>query len=244
MKRERIAGIHALEAVLDTHPEQLIRVWIKATGSRLNALRGRLDQAGIRWESVDESRLERLADGLVHQGVVAEYQPAPPLTEHDLPDLMASHDAPLLLILDGVQDPHNLGACLRSAAAAGACAVITPRDRSAALTSAARRTAAGAAERVPLVVVTNLARVMRQLAKSGVWCVGLDASAPQSLFEANLKGSIALVLGGEHKGLRRLTAEHCDQLLHIPMAAEMESLNVSVAAGVALFSVVRARHLP
>lgn len=242
MKRERIVGIHAVEGVLDTHPEQLVRVWIKPTGSRLNALRERLDALNVVWETVDERSLDRLAAGQTHQGVVADYRPPPPMDEHDLSAILTEHDAPLLLILDGVQDPHNLGACLRSAAAAGAHAVIVPRDRAASLTSGARRSAAGAAERIPLVVVTNLARVMRQLAEAGVWCVGLAAAAEGSLFEVDLRGPLALVLGSEHKGLRRLTAEQCDQLVRIPMNAEMDSLNVSVAAGVALFAAVRARQ--
>jgi len=242
MKRERIVGIHAIEGVLDTHPEQLMRVWIKPTGSRLNALRERLDALSVAWETVDERSLDRLAAGQTHQGVVADYRPPPAMDERDLPAILAQHDAPLLLILDGVQDPHNLGACLRSAAAAGAHAVIVPRDRAASLTSGARRSAAGAAERIPLVVVTNLARVMRQLAEAGVWCVGLAAAAEASLFEVDLRGPLALVLGSEHKGLRRLTAEQCDQLVRIPMNAEMDSLNVSVAAGVALFAAVRARQ--
>jgi len=241
MKRERIAGIHAIEGVLDTYPEQLVRVWIKPTGSRLNALRARLDALGVVWETVDERSLDKLAAGQTHQGVVADYRPPAPLDEGDLDAILAQHEHPLLLILDGVQDPHNLGACLRSAAAAGACAVIVPRDRAASLTSGARRSAAGAAERIPLLVVTNLARVMRQLAEAGVWCVGLDGAAEASLFDVDLRGPLALVMGSEHKGLRRLTASHCDHLVSIPMHGDMDSLNVSVAAGVALFAAVRAR---
>jgi 23S rRNA (guanosine2251-2'-O)-methyltransferase len=147
----------------------------------------------------------------------------------------------LLLILDGVQDPHNLGACLRSAAAAGATAVIVPKDRAATLTPTARKVAAGGAERVPLVRVTNLARCMKDLQDAGIWIVGLAGEAEASLYSVDLKGPMAIAMGGEGEGLRRLTREHCDYLAKIPMASGMESLNVSVAAGISLFEALRQR---
>jgi len=155
--------------------------------------------------------------------------------------LEAAQGAPLLLVLDGVQDPHNLGACLRSADAAGVTAVIAPRDRSAGLTAVARKVAAGAAETVPFVPVVNLARALRDLKERGVWLVGTDDTADKTLFEADLKGPVALVMGSEGEGLRRLTRECCDQLVSIPMAGAVESLNVSVATGVVLFEAVRQR---
>jgi len=186
--------------------------------------------------------VERLAEGGRHQGVVAEVEPRAGDPETQLEEaLEAAAGPPLLLVLDGVQDPHNLGACLRSADAAGVAAVIVPRDRAAGLTPVVRKVAAGAAESVPLVAVINLARTLRQLKERGVWLVGTDDAAGRSLFEADLTGPVALVMGSEGEGLRRLTRDCCDQLVSIPMAGAVESLNVSVAAGVALFEAVRQR---
>jgi 23S rRNA (guanosine2251-2'-O)-methyltransferase len=147
----------------------------------------------------------------------------------------------LLLVLDGVTDPHNLGACLRTADAAGAAAVVLPKDRSAAVDSVARKVAAGAAEFVPVVTVTNLARALGRLKEAGIWVVGTDGEAPQSLYEADLNRPLALALGAEGEGLRRLTRDTCDFLVRIPMSGQVESLNVSVAAGVALFEAGRQR---
>jgi len=165
------------------------------------------------------------------------------LTEPDLEDLLSTAIDPLFLILDQVQDPHNLGACLRSAAAAGASAVILPKDRSAALTPAARKVAAGAAEVVPVIRITNLSRCIKTMQQYGVWVVGTAADADATIHSVDLRGPMALVLGGEAGGLRRLTAENCDVLASIPMTGAVESLNVSVAAGVCLFEAVRQRNL-
>lgn len=243
MKRELIAGINALEGLLEASPERIVRVWLKPGGRRLDALGQRLAAAGVAVEHCEERTLDRRAGGLRHQGVLAECLPAPSLDEHDLTALLDSHDGPpLLLVLDQVQDPHNLGACLRTARAAGALAVIVPKDRAASLTPAARRAAAGAAEHLPLISVTNLARTLTSLADRGIWLVGLAGEAETSLFDCSLDGPLALVLGSEEKGLRRLTRERCDQLVRIPMAGDTESLNVSVAAGIALFSAVRTRR--
>jgi len=194
--------------------------------------------------AAEPSQLDKLAEGVWHQGVVAELAPAVRATdpETQLEDaLAAASGPPLLLVLDGVQDPHNLGACLRSAAAAGATAVIVPKDRAASLTPTARKVAAGGAERVPLVRVTNLARCMKDLQDAGIWIVGLAGEAESSLYGIDLKGPMAIAMGGEGEGLRRLTREHCDYLAKIPRASGMESLNVSVAAGISLFEAVRQR---
>lgn len=242
MKRELVAGINALEGLLEASPERIVRVWLKPAGRRLEALAQRLSSAGVPVEYCEERTLDRRAGGLRHQGVLAECLPAPSLDENDLIALLETRDGPpLLLVLDQVQDPHNLGACLRTARAAGALAVIVPKDRAASLTPAARRAAAGAAEHLPLIVVTNLARTLAALADQGIWLVGLAGEAEDSLFDCRLDGPLALVLGSEEKGLRRLTRERCDQLVRIPMAGDTESLNVSVAAGIALFSAVRTR---
>ncbi len=175
---------------------------------------------------------------------MARCAPPAPRSEAELERRLDALDhPPLLLVLDGVQDPHNLGACLRSADAAGADAVLAPRDRAAGLTPAVRKVAAGAAEHLPFVVVTNLARALRALRERGVRVVGTAGEAETSLYAAELRGPLALVVGGEARGLRRLTREHCDLLVALPMAGAVESLNVSVAAGVALFEAVRQRQV-
>lgn len=200
----------------------------------------------MRLSPVPRQELDRLAgngpDGLRHQGVLARMQAPAPGNESDLLELLTGLETPpLLLVLDGVQDPRNLGACLRSADAAGVHAVVVPRDRAAELTAVARKTAAGAAESVPLFVVTNLARCLRELRSAGVWLVGLAGEAETDLYQARLTGPLAMVLGAEGSGLRRLTREHCDELLRIPMAGSVESLNVSAATAVCLFEALRQR---
>ncbi len=186
--------------------------------------------------------LERRSEGQRHQDIVAEFVAENLFSEKDLDRVLDAIDGPvLLLVLDNVQDPHNLGACLRVAEAAGVHAVILPRDRSAGLTPVARRAASGAAEVLPILVVTNLARILRDLKAKGVWLLGTSDQAEQSLYGAGLTGSMALVMGGEEKGMRRLTSELCDFLVRIPMLGSVSSLNVSVATGVCLFEMVRQR---
>jgi 23S rRNA (guanosine2251-2'-O)-methyltransferase len=242
MKRELAMGVNAVSGLVDNAPERIFRVWIKRSSPRLDELATRLKALGVAVEFADEPALDRMAGEVRHQGVIAEFKAREPIDDNGLIDLLERSEAvPLLLVLDGVQDPHNLGACLRSAAAAGVTAVVVPRDRAAGLTPAARRAAAGAAELVPLAVVTNLARTLARLADHGIWRLGLVGSEGKSLFTANLEGPLALVLGSEEKGLRRLTRERCDELVRIPMPGAMESLNVSVAAGIGLFEAVRVR---
>lgn len=241
-KRELAMGVNAVDGLLRHAQERLVRAWLRRGNARLDELASRLSEAGVPIEVVDDRTLDRLAGGVRHQGVIAEFQARQPLDDRGLVDLLEhSNELPLLLVLDGVQDPHNLGACLRSAAAAGALAVIVPKDRAAGLTPAARRAAAGAAERIPLVQVTNLARSLGALADHGIWRLGLVGESATSIFQANLDGPMALVLGSEERGLRRLTRERCDELACIPMASGIESLNVSVAAGIGLFEARRIR---
>lgn len=242
MKRDLAMGINAVQGLVDQVPERIVRVWLRTGNRRLHSLEEQLASAGISVEHADDRSLDKLAGKVRHQGVVAEFHPRAPIDEKGLETLIEhSPESALLLVLDGVQDPHNLGACLRSAAAAGATAVVIPSNRAAGLTPAVRRAAAGATEVVALAVVTNLARCLRMLADHGLWRIGLEAGSPHSLFDTCLAGPLALVLGGEERGLRRLTREHCDQLVHIPMPGAMESLNVSVSAGIALFSAVKDR---
>ncbi|RFF32245.1 23S rRNA (guanosine(2251)-2'-O)-methyltransferase RlmB [Wenzhouxiangella sediminis] len=242
MKRELAMGINAVEGLLRHAPERIVRAWLKPAGRRIGELEADLRAAGVAVERAEERALDRMAGKVRHQGVIAEFTPRQPGDDRRLQELLESIDErALFLVLDGVQDPGNLGACLRTAAAAGVTAVVIPRNKAVGLTPAARRAAAGAAERVELVVVTNLARSLRALADHGVWRVGLAAGTGNSLFGARLDGALALVLGGEEGGMRRLTREHCDELVEIPMPGEIESLNVSVAAGVALFAAVERR---
>lgn len=237
-------GIHSVRVLLLRQPQRVRRVMVAGAreAGRLAEVRALAQRAGVQLSTVEEAQLDRLAAGERHQGVVAELLPRAGDPETQLEEaLEAAGDAPLLLVLDGVQDPHNLGACLRSADAAGVAAVLVPRDRAAGLTPVVRKVAAGAADTVPLVAVVNLARTLRELKERGVWLVGTDDSAEKTLYEADLKGPVALVMGSEGEGMRRLTRECCDQLVSIPMAGAVESLNVSVAAGVALFEAVRQR---
>lgn len=243
MAEEFIFGWHAVEAVLKQEPARLQQVWIQ-TGrqdKRVQGITEALDGLGVGWQVVHRKELDQRVAG-VHQGVVAQVAESREWTEDDLLQALAGQDAaPFLLILDGVTDPHNLGACLRTADAVGVQAVIVPKDKSASLSPTVRKVASGAAETVPLVRVTNLARFMRQLQDDGVWLIGTAGEAQSTLYQADFKGPVALVMGAEGKGMRRLTREHCDLLIHIPMQGQVDSLNVSVATGVCLYEALRQR---
>ncbi len=197
-------------------------------------------EAGVRLIAADETRLWGLARTDRHQGVVARVEDMP--LAQNLSELLDGIEGPaLLLVLDGVTDPHNLGACLRVADAAGANAIIAPRDRAVGLTATAAKVASGAADTVPYITVTNLARALRELKEAGVWVIGTADDAPKSLYETKLDGPVALVMGAEGEGMRRLTRETCDEVMHLPMAGSVESLNVSVASGICLYEAVRQR---
>ena len=237
-------GIHSVRVLLSRHPQRVRRVLLAGgrDAGRLAEIRSLAQRAGVQVSAADDATLDKLAEGERHQGVVAELLPRAGDPETQLEEaLEAAGGAPLLLVLDGVQDPHNLGACLRSADATGVAAVIVPRDRAAGLTPVVRKVAAGAAETVPLVAVVNLARTLRDLKERGIWLVGTDDAADKTFYDADLQGPVALVMGSEGEGMRRLTRECCDQLVSIPMAGAVESLNVSVATGVVLFEAVRQR---
>jgi len=243
MSEQWIGGINAVAAALQNDRAHVQEIWIEARAKnpRLSEIAEAARQAGIAVRNVAPDMLARAVPGLKHQGVVAQYAAPQNLGEGDLDELLGKVENPLLLVLDGVQDPHNLGACLRSAGAAGVAAVIVPRDRAVGVTAVVRKASAGAADQVPLIRVTNLARTLKTLKDAGVWIVGLAGEAEKSLYEMDLKGPIAIAMGGEGDGLRRLSREHCDYLAKIPMTGIVESLNVSVATGVALFEAVRQR---
>jgi 23S rRNA (guanosine2251-2'-O)-methyltransferase len=237
-----LAGFHAVTARLRQRPESVSEIYIDATRNdgRARDLKKLAEKLGVRVIPVDAKRLDGMSGGARHQGVVAQAEAIdmPKFIEDVLDGLK---EPPLLLILDGIQDPHNLGACLRVADGAGAHAVIAPKDRSVGLTLAAMKVASGAAESVPYIVVTNLARTLRDLKDRGIWLVGTTDAAPQTLYQARLDGALGLVMGAEGEGLRRLTQDTCDLLVSIPMLGSVESLNVSVASGVCLFEARRRR---
>ena len=242
---ELIYGLHAVAAALRHEPGRIRRLWLESggRGPRLRELAQTAREQGIAVHESPRNELDRLCAGARHQGAAARLAglDQPHWAEADLDRLLVARTAPLLLVLDGIQDPHNLGACLRSADAAGVDAVLGPADRAAGLTPVVRKVASGAAETVPLVTVTNLARALRRLRDQGLWLVGASGDAESRLYDADLRGPLAVVLGSEGRGLRRLTREHCDRLVRIPMAGRVESLNVSVATGIVLFEAVRQR---
>lgn len=240
---ETIFGLHAVRIMLERHPERVgtVRLAERRDDPRVRAIEelARRQQRPV--ERLDAHALKRLLGDVVHQGVAADITPLPPWSEDELLAALQSVSAPLLLALDGVQDPHNLGACLRTADACGALAVVVPKDRAAQLTPAVRKVAAGAAETTPVVAVTNLVRTLKVLKEAGLWVAGADAAADRSADAVDLRGPVVLVLGAEGAGLRHLTRQNCDFLVRLPTLGAVESLNVSVAAGMLLYEAVRQR---
>jgi 23S rRNA (guanosine2251-2'-O)-methyltransferase len=238
-----IHGFHAVTSRLRQYPDSVKELYVDATREdrRARELLQTAESRGARVVRVDQKRLDGLTHHARHQGVAAVVELAP-MPKH-IDDVLEQLEEPaLLLVLDGVTDPHNLGACLRVADAMGAHAVLAPKDRAAGITAIVSKVASGAAETVPYLAVTNLARAMRDLKERGVWFIGADERAPQDLYEARLSGPLAWVLGSEGEGMRRLTREHCDELARIPMLGAVESLNVSVSAGICLAETRRQRR--
>lgn len=241
-EKHQLLGFHSVAAAISRSPKQVhgLMVANEAKNPRLKPLLDEAHRAGIAIRRQPRSDLDRMSGGERHQDVIAEFTPANLFGEKDIPELIEKAGTPpLVLVLDSVQDPHNMGACLRTADAVGVDFVVIPKDKSAPLTATARRAASGAAEVLPIVQVTNLARALRSLKDGGLWLAGTSDAAEQDLYEADLKGPMALVMGGEGPGMRRLTQEHCDYLIRIPMQGSVESLNVSVATAVCLFETVR-----
>lgn len=243
MQLEKIYGVHAVEALLRHHPKRVKQVWLAEGRSdpRVQALLALAADARVAVGQCERREMDVWVEG-VHQGVVADVSPSQVWGEAMLEELLdRAEGPPLLLVLDGVTDPHNLGACLRTADAAGALAVIVPKDKSATLNATVRKVACGAAEVIPLVAVTNLARSLEKLQQRGLWVVGTAGEAEMELYDHDLTGPTVLIMGAEGKGMRRLTREHCDYLVKLPMAGSVSSLNVSVATGVCLFEALRQR---
>lgn len=244
MSQHLTYGIHACLAILKKSPERIQKLQcLKGRDDkRLNDIIQLANSAGIHIEYVSRDALDRQTNEN-HQGVIAFSQSAGVLGENDLAGLIQSLDHPaFVVILDGVQDPHNLGACIRTAEAAGADCLIIPKDKAVGITPVVQKVACGAAETLPIIQATNLARAMRILKDEGVWLYGAAGEAEQSIYELDLKGAIALVMGAEGAGLRQLTRKECDGLMRIPMAGYVSSLNVSVATGVCCFEAVRQRQ--
>lgn len=246
-------GFHAIGVRIKTAPASILEIHIEPTrrDARMRQFVERIKEAGIRLIESDGMRLAKLCGSHGHQGVVARVQAL--VQMHSLDELLEKLEAsqadvplaqrvqPLLLVLDGVTDPHNLGACLRVADGAGAHAVIAPKDHAAGINATVAKVASGAAETVPYFMVTNLARTLGELKERNIWVIGTSDTAAQTVYDADLRGPVALVLGAEGDGMRQLTAKTCDQLVRIPMQGAVESLNVSVASGVCLFEAVRQR---
>jgi|TARA_B110000014_G_scaffold202114_1_gene151917 23S rRNA (guanosine2251-2'-O)-methyltransferase len=245
---ELVFGIHAVNALMDSAPERFIEIWLLKgrEDERLMSIINMARKLGISAQMVQRKVLDEKSEGEQHQGVIARVKQGKVFTENDLDDIINKANAqgipPFLLILDGVTDPHNLGACLRNADASGVQAIIVPKDNAARITPTVRKVAVGAVESVPLVQVTNLSRTMKQLQELGVWIIGTAGETDTCLYDVKLSGPMALVMGAEGKGMRRLTRENCDQLVKLPMAGKVSSLNVSVATGICLFEIVRQRR--
>jgi 23S rRNA (guanosine2251-2'-O)-methyltransferase len=238
-----LAGFHAVVARLRHAPASIKEIYVEASrrDKRMLALQHQIEQAAVKLYAVSSERLDGLARGIRHQGVVALVEPMP--RREDIDEVLDAMTAPaFLLLLDSITDPHNLGACLRTADAAGVHAVIAPRDRAVGLNSTVQRVACGAADTVPYIMVTNLARTMRELKERGIYLVGTADQVDTSLYAVDASPSIGWVMGAEGDGLRRLTRENCDVLVHIPMLGSVESLNVSVASALCLYETVRQRQ--
>jgi 23S rRNA (guanosine2251-2'-O)-methyltransferase len=235
-------GFHAVGVRLKTAPQSVIEVVFDASrrDARMRQFLDRAREAGVRLIEADGVRVAKLAGSHGHQGVAARVEPLDSVRSLD--DLLdALQEPPLLLVLDGVTDPHNLGACLRVADGAGAHAVIAPKDHAAGINATVAKVASGAAETMPYFMVTNLSRTLGELKERNIWCMGLAGEAEKSIYQVDLKTPLALVLGAEGPGMRQLTRKTCDELVHIPMCGAVESLNVSVASGVCLYE-ARAQH--
>ncbi|MBE7368386.1 23S rRNA (guanosine(2251)-2'-O)-methyltransferase RlmB [Ramlibacter pallidus] len=235
-------GFHAVGVRLRTAPQSILEIYVETArrDARMRQFLQKVQEAGLKTIEADALRLSRLAGSAGHQGVVARVEALP--VTNSLDDLLDGIAVPpLLLVLDGVTDPHNLGACLRVADGAGAHAVIAPKDHAVGLNATVAKVASGAAETVPYFMVTNLARTLGELKERNIWCLGLSEEGTQTLYQSDLKGPTALVLGAEGAGLRQLTKKTCDALVSIPMLGAVESLNVSVASGICLYEAVRQR---
>ncbi|MEY4760538.1 MAG: hypothetical protein RLZZ200_394 [Pseudomonadota bacterium] len=243
---QSVYGLHAVRALLAKDPSRVRRLCLQRgrDDPRSREVEQLAQRAGLKPERVDGEQIKRWVGDVVHQGVVAQVEPLKPWVEEDLIEALAGRKDPIVLVLDSVTDPHNLGACLRSADACGAVAVVVPKDRAAGLNATVRKVAAGAAETTPIVTVTNLVRALKLMQDAGLWIVGAAGEGDKLAYDVDLKGPVALVLGAEGTGLRELTRKTCDVLVRLPQLGSVESLNVSVATGMLLYEALRQRLKP
>ena len=245
-KADIVYGQHAVRLALENNPQNVFELWVqndKKLSAELNHLIEKARASGVGVQQVSRASLDRHSGQALHQGVMIRQAPARDKNNYGIDELLAEQNNNLfLLILDGVQDPHNLGACLRTANAAGVNAVIIPKDNSASLNATVSKVASGAAESTPLIQISNLSRTLRQLKEAGVWIVGTAAEGDNSIYEIDLNVSLAIVMGGEGQGLRQNTRKHCDYLATLPMGGVVESLNVSVASGICLYEAIRQKQ--
>jgi 23S rRNA (guanosine2251-2'-O)-methyltransferase len=242
MNLSKLFGLHAVQAALDYSPEKITQIWVdnQRQDARLKELLEQLKNSEIEFEIADKKKLDRFADGKNHQGIVAEVELPSVHSEEELKHTIKNlTEMPFFLVLDHVQDPHNLGACLRTADAAGVHGVIITKDNATGITPTVCKVASGAAETVPVYQVTNLARTLRWMKEQNIWIIGSTGEAERTIFETDLNIPLALVMGAEGTGMRHLTQQHCDFLVKIPMYGQVESLNVSVAAAVMIYEVLR-----
>ncbi len=243
MNLSKLFGVHAVQAALDYSPEKFIQVWLdnQRQDARLKELQNQLESLNIKTELADKKKLDKFANGKNHQGIVAEVELPSVHSEEQLKHRIKTlTETPFFLVLDHVQDPHNLGACLRTADGAGVHGIIITKDNATGITPTVCKVASGAAETVPVYQVTNLVRTLRWMKEQNIWIIGSTGEANQSIFNTDLKNMpLALVMGAEGTGMRHLTQQHCDLLVKIPMYGQVESLNVSVAAAVMIYEVLR-----
>ncbi|MCG8379128.1 MAG: 23S rRNA (guanosine(2251)-2'-O)-methyltransferase RlmB [Proteobacteria bacterium] len=244
-RTEQIYGLHSVEQVLRSAPDSILNVWVQESidSDSINAIREGFKALGLSIQTVPRSTLDKMTNNQNHQGVLLEVRKTAKKSEHNLDEVLEQNKDtnPLYLILDSVQDPHNLGACIRTADAAGVTAVIIPKDRAAGINETVRKVASGAVENVAVINVVNLVRAIKKIKEAGVWVVGTAGNAEQSIYDLELKTPTAIVMGGEDKGMRDSVKKECDYIASIPIKGKIESLNVSVAAGVALYEVIRQR---
>lgn len=244
-RTEQIFGLHAVNQVLETSPDRILNVWIQEAinSDSVRTLQDEANKLGLSVQIVPRSTLSRMTKNQNHQGVIIEVKPAKKKTDNDLDGVLEQNkdNNPLYLILDSVQDPHNLGACIRTADAVGVTAIIIPKDRAASINETVRKVASGAVENVTVISVVNLVRAIKKIKESGAWVVGADGSAEESIYDMNLKVPTAIIMGGEGKGMRESVLKECDYVASLPILGQIESLNVSVATGVILYEAIRQR---
>ncbi|GJM05432.1 MAG: 23S rRNA (guanosine-2'-O-)-methyltransferase RlmB [marine bacterium B5-7] len=246
-RTDRIFGLHAVKQVLENSPEIILSALIQESiqSDSVNSIHVSLNKLGVSVQTVPRTTLSKMVRNQNHQGVIMEVRKAAKKTESDLDDVLEQHQGanPLYLILDSIQDPHNLGACIRTADAAGVTAVIIPNDRAASINETVRKVASGAVENVTVISVVNLVRAIKKIKEAGVWVVGTAGDAEQSIYDLDFKIATAIIMGGEGKGMRDSVQKECDYTASLPIHGHVESLNVSVAAGVVLYEVIRQRSI-